>query len=634
MRTRLYAPEDPNIVTPPPLIPLRPDEPLPAWTPPPPPKVIVKVKKKFSWTVLFLGASAVFFFISVAASFLFLFHGGLTVSNNNVLITVQPSSSSIASGGTVQLLVTIENKNPAPISNADLSMDFPDGTLSADDLTSPLPRYVGTFGTIPAGATVTRTVQAVFFGSVNQSLSIPVSLQYNTPNSNALFTKDQNTALTITSSPLTISAQSISSVAPGQPFTIALSVRSNATTPLTNIAVSAEYPQGFTAQKVQLQNQSKTAQNITPTSAQPSFTIGTLAPGQQASIYITGIITGTDNDQKSFQFTVGTLKTDGSAGLAVAYASQTTNITVSKPFLAVSLSLNHGNTDPTVVVAGDPVSGMVTWINSLTTSLTNAQVSIALSGNAFDPSSVSTANGYFDSADNTLLYTSQTDNSLALLNSNNTGNGIFSLSTKSGTELAGITNPVIKLAVTVSGQPTGGTVETITNTLINTIEVATNLELASKIVHASGPFQNSGPVPPVPNQPTTYTVELSVSNTVNSVAGATATMILPPYVTFTGNMSPRDGSLSYNQTTHTVTWKIGDVDAGVGNKTPATTAAFQISFVPSTTQSGSSPILVGNQTLIGTDRFTEAQVGNTAPALTTQTTSDPSYNTAFGTVGN
>ena len=632
MRSRLYSTEAPATVTPPPLRPVQTEATQPAWEQPAP--LVVKAKKHFSWTVLFLGVSALFFVLAVGISFFFLVHGGLSVSSNNVIITVQPSTTSIASGGTVQLLVTIQNKNPAPISNADLSMNFPDGTLSADDLTSPLPRYVGTFGTIPAGGSITRTVQAVFFGSVNQSLSIPVTFQYNTPNSNALFTKQQNESLTITSSPLTITSQAVSSIASGQPFTIALSVRSNATTPLNNIAVTGQYPEGFTVQKVQLQLQSGTTKTLPTSTGSPVFTIGTLAPGQQTNINVTGFISGTDNTQGDFQFTVGTAKTDGTPGLSIAYASQSTNITISKPFLAVSLSINHGNTDPTVVTAGESVAGLVTWVNSLATSISNAQVSIALSGNALDPTKVQTANGFFDSSHDTILFTPQTETSLAMLGPSETGNGIFSLSTKTGAELNGVTNPVVKLAVTVTGQPTGSSAETITDTLTNTIQVATDLELASKIVHSSGPFPNSGPLPPVPNKETTYTVELSVSNTVNSIAGATATMILPPYVKFTGTMSPTDGSLSYNDADSTVTWKVGDVDPGTGISAPPITAAFQIAFVPSDSQSQSTPILVGNQTLTGTDRFTNAQVGNTAPALTTQTPSDPGYNNSFGTVGN
>jgi hypothetical protein len=111
-------------------------------------------------------------------------------------------------------------------------------------------------------------------------------------------------------------------------------------------------------------------------------------------------------------------------------------------------------------------------------------------------------------------------------------------------------------------------------------------------------------------------------------------MILPPYVSYTGQVTPNDGSVTYNASSNTVTWNIGAVPAGTGSSSKALAAAFQISFTPSVSQANTSPVLVGNQVLSGTDRFTDTQVGNTAQALTTQTTGDPAYQPTFGTVGN
>jgi hypothetical protein len=621
LRSRLYAQNAPAAFATP-QVSQAPQAPVTqsTWTPPPPPKP----KKPFSWTVLFLVIAAGFFIIAAGVSSFFLLHGFSTVSNNNILITVQ-GPTSLASGSVAPLVVTIQNKNPAAITGADIAMTFPDGTRSAGDLTQPLVRYANTIGTIPAGGSVSFTVQAVLFGSVNQSITIPATFQYHTANSNALFVKQQNYTFTITSSPLSITAQTTGNTASGQPFTINLAVSSNAATPLDNIAVSAQYPFGFTAQKVQVDKGSASSS---------LYVLGTLAPGEQRHITVTGTLTGSENDQRDFQFTVGTQKTDGTQGLSVAYASDTSTITITKPFLNVSLALNHADTDPAVVISGEPISGLMAWTNSLSTALANAQVTVKLSGNALDGSSVPTQNGFYDSSTNTISFTQQTVPGLAVLNPGDTGTGTFTLSTKTGAAFNALRNPIIQLSVSIAGLPNGGSQESITNTLTKTIQVATDLELASRIVHSTGPFPNTGPWPPVPNSPTTYTVLMSVTNTVNSIGGASATMILPSYVTFTGKVTPTDGSLTYDDSTRTVTWNIGDVAAGTGFGTQPTTAAFQISYTPSVSQSQTSPILVGNQTLTGTDRFTSAQVGNTAPALTTQAATDPAYKNAFGTVGN
>ena len=637
LRSRLYSTKAPQAFSEPTLHSRDslPDSQIPhtessTWTPPLPPPP----KKPISWTFIFLGF-AVLFFIVAGGIAAYLFWGGIrTVSNDNVIITVQ-GPTSIASGSSIPLVVTIQNKNPAAITDANITIDFPDGTRSPDTVTQPLTRYTNTIGTVPAGGTVTRTVQAVLFGSVNQTVNIPITFEYHTANSNASYQKTQSFGYTITSSPITITTQTTDSVASGQPFDVVLTIRSNATTPLTNVAVNTQYPFGFTVQNITSDSSSKTSTVKKLATIAPSttfFALGTLAPGELRTIAITGILTGNEKDQRDFQFTAGTQNTDGSATLGVAYASQSSTIIIAKPFLAVGLSLNHDSTDPTVVSGGKVVSGLVTWANSLTTTISNPQITVSLTGSALDPLSIIADSGYYNSSANSILFNSQTQNGSTVLNPGETGSGNFTFSAKSGPALEALRNPTIQLAVSIAGLPTGGSAENITSTLVHTVKIATDLELASRITYSVGPFKNSGPWPPIPNTPTTYTVQMAITNTVNSVGGATATMILPPYVTYTGATSPSDGSITYDDASRTVTWKAGDIPAGT--LTRPTIGAFQISFTPSVSQSQTNPVLVGNQTLVGTDRFTTTQVGNTAPALTTQAATDPAYRQSFGTVGN
>jgi hypothetical protein len=623
MRERLYAQQETSTFTTPSLRTQQQQtspqhDPSVVWTPPPPPKPI----KPINWTLLFLGGAVGFFILAGGISLIFLSQGGRSVSSDKIAITVQ-GPTSIASGTVVPLVVTIDNHNPAGITSVDVTLDFPDGTRSANDVTQPLVRYTDSPGVIPKGGSITRTASAVFFGNANQSITVPVTLTYHTTNSNAQFIKKQNYTFTITSSPLTITSQAVSAVAAGQPFTVAVSVRSNATTPLENIAVVAQYPTGFTLQSVKGKG--------VDASAAPLFALGTLAPGEQRNFTITGTMTGSTNDQRAFQFTIGTAKPDGSPNLSVAYASQTMSIGLSKAFLDATLSVNHADADPAVVSAGDPVAGLVSWVNTLTGPITNGVVTVSFSGNALDTNSINAANGFYNSSSNSLSFSSQTEPTLASLNPGDAGSGGFTFSTKPAAALRALRNPTIQLSVAVSGQTDNGS-QTITKIATRTVQIATTLALSSRVVHASGPFTNSGPLPPVPNQATTYTVLLSVSNTTNSVGGASATMILPSYVTFTKQISPTDGSLTYDERSRTVTWKVGDVPAGTDANPLA--ASFQISFTPSTSQRNTAPTLVGNQTLTGTDRFTKAQVGNVAQALTTETVTDSGYQQAFGTVAN
>ncbi len=233
-----------------------------------------------------------------------------------------------------------------------------------------------------------------------------------------------------------------------------------------------------------------------------------------------------------------------------------------------------------------------------------------------------------------MLFTSDTNQSLAQLQPGDSGTGTFSFSTKTGSVLAALRNPTITATISVAGRRLNesNVPEAISSTLVRTIQVATDLSLISKAQHTGGPFKNTGPWPPESDKETTYTISWSLVNTVNSVGGASVSATLPLFVRFTGAISPSDGSLSYNDATRTVTWNAGDVPAGTGISGNARTVSFQVALLPSVSQQGTSPVLMNAPTVTGTDRFTQKQLSTVGTLLTTQTTSDPAYQASFGQV--
>lgn len=590
------------------------------WQAPPPPKQ-KPPRKPISVATWFLIGASLFLLVAMGVAAFFLFSGVRLVSSDKIDLSFEQGPSSIASGTAVPLIVTVTNHNPTEITNTSISIDFPDGTRSATDVSQPLGRYTDTFGSIPANGTASKTVQAVLFGSVNQQITIPVTFQYRTENSNAVFTKQQNYTFTITSSPLTITAVTPSSVASGQPFSIDVTVRSNATTPLDTIAVSAQYPSGYSPSRMG-----------SATTTGPLFKLGTLKPGEEKKFTLSGALSGTDNTQRNFEFTVGTLKNDGTNSLALGYASSENTVTVTKPFLSATLSLNNSSDDPLVVSAGQGINGAVSWANTLTSGITNGQITVRLAGNALNTTSVTASNGFYDSAHGSVVFSRDTAPGLAHLNASDTGTGTFSITTKSGAAFSSLRQPTIQVSVGVSGTPDGSASQSIASTLTRTIHISTDLLLSTKILHSTGSFANSGPFPPLANQSTTYTVQLGVTNDVNDVAGAKVSMILPSYVTFTGQTSPSDGSIVYDSSTHTVTWKVGDIPAGTVAK--PVVGSFQVSLLPSTSQVGQSVVLVQNQLLTGTDRFTNTTVQYTGQAVSTSDDTDPGFKPEFGNVTN
>jgi hypothetical protein len=566
----------------------------------------------------FLIVALAFFLVTGGGALAYLIWGGRIVSTSNVNVAVQ-GPTTIASGDTVPLLVTIENRNPVAMHHATLTITFPDGTKSADDQTQPLTSYTEDLGDIPSGGKIEQPVRAALFGSEGQQVTLPITIEYRTDNSSAVFVKHKQYDFAITSSPISLSVTSLAQASAGQSVTVDVTVRSNATAPLDNVGIVATYPSfGF----------AYASGNPTPSTGS-TFYLGTLAPGEERHISITGVVSGEENDERTFSFSAGTLTSNAAAQLATSYTTKEATMRLTKPFLATTLTINRDTAEVPVIQGGVSTQAVITWTNTLPTPVTNAHILVKLSGDALDPTTVA-SNGFYRSTDNTVLFDASTIPGLAKLEPGDSGQGIITFTPKRLSIGSSLKTPSLTFAVSVSGQrlSESNVPETLTSTLSRTAKVGTNLSLVSRIVHTAGPFKNSGPWPPAANSETTYTVLYTLSNAGNDVGGATITAALPSYVRFTGATSAGQGTITYDDTTRTVSWTVGDVPAG----TKSVTAAFQIGFTPSITQSGTSPVLLFAQQVSGTDKFTQHSISGSVSELTTQTTSDPAYSVIDGNV--
>ena len=581
------------------------------WTPPVPPLRTQK-KSRISWAAIFLGVAALFFIAAVASATYFLVFGGRSISTDRIVI-IPDGPVSIGSGDTVTLLVSVENRNPVTAREAALTIEFPDTARSPEDETMPLTHYEDTMGDILSGETGTRSVQVVLFGSENERVVIPIRFEYRIEGSNAVFVKEATYEVLITSSPLSIRAEAVSEAAAGQPLTFAVTVRSNAKEPLEDVAVFAQYPFGFTARRGE----------------GPVFPVGRLDPGEEKTIAVSGTLAGENSDERVFRFTAGISRGAGTSILAVSYSTVATTITLAKPFLQATLSLNRDSGNAPVIKVGESVQGVVSWVNTLSTPVLDGQVSVKLAGTALDATSISAFGGFYRSSDTTIIYSRETDGGLGNLVPGATGSGSFNFRTKSAAALAGMRNPTITATISVAGRRVGesNVPENISSSITRTIKVGTDLSLAARSLYSTGAFKNTGPWPPVADQETTYTIDLSLKNTVNAVADATVSGVLPSYVRYVGATSPSDGTVSYNAATRTVTWRSGEIAEGASD-----TAAFQVALLPSASQRGTSPVLMSSIQATGVDRFTQKALSVSQSDITTQTIADPAYAQGKGEV--
>ncbi|MDE1919671.1 MAG: hypothetical protein KGH56_03160 [Patescibacteria group bacterium] len=613
-RARLYAPDAATRVNRRPPTPSEGDTVPHAWKENKLPDVLPhRGERHVRLAGIFFMASLVFFLVSLGSVAYFFFYGGNSVSTDQISIDVQ-GPTAISGGDTVPLSLAITNKNPVAIENATIEIDFPDGTRDANNVLAAYPRYIENIGTLPSGATVTRSVKAVLFGGAGQSFSLPVSLSYGASGSTAVFVKKSSFPITVSSTPLSVSVDSLSETVSGKPITFTLTVRSNATVPLSNVILSTAFPFGFSVQ----------SSSVPLTGS--SFLIGTVLPGSQKTITLTGTLSGQDKDVRVFHFTVGTAKTPQDPTLAVSYMTQEATVAIAAPFISTSLSINGNSGDAVVMAPGDRQNVSVSYTNTLPTSVTNATVAITISGSAIDYGSISAQSGFYRSSDHTIVFSPDTDPALTTLAPGASGVGAFSFSTLPTSALA--PSPTVTFAISVSGTRVGQTnvPEQVSASVTKTAKVSTAVALSAASLHSSGPLATSGPIPPRADTATTYTILWSVQNQGSAVAGGTVSAALPSYVSYTG-ATAGSGSFSYDASSRIVTWSTGDLAQGGSAQ-----GAFQLSLTPSTSQKGTAPVLVKAASFSGYDRFAGVSVSASADPVTTETKQDPGYAAANANV--
>jgi hypothetical protein len=149
--------------------------------------------------------------------------------------------------------------------------------------------------------------------------------------------------------------------------------------------------------------------------------------------------------------------------------------------------------------------------------------------------------------------------------------------------------------------------------------------LATKALYYSGPFKNTGPIPPKAEEETTYTVVWTVSNTTNSISRAMVRATLPPWVKFAGSIFPGAEDLSYNASSKEITWNIGKIQKATGISSPGREVAFQIIFLPSLSQVNTQPVLINDAILTGFDDFANVNVRVNKNSLNTRLANDPEF---------
>lgn len=496
----------------------------------------------------------------------------------------------IEGGEQTPLSVTLRNRNTAALENGKITLLYKQGNGAQDEQEKKQEKI--DIGTIATGAVIKKDFTVSLYGSESETRDLTLKLEYNVAGSNAIFTKIITTQVILKTPPVSVSINGPDKLSIGQNGTYTFVVKNNSATTSISSVLTLLMPNNFTVESI----------DPKPIQRSMSWGVNPLSKGGTQTVTIIGSFSGKQGDIGTLSAKVGS-RGDSLSDIGIVYSSIATDVTLraSPLVLAMNISNEVGVND--VIKYGDKTRLVLSYSNGSLEPLEDLSIVITLSGDAVVYSSVDPTTGYYDSIAKTITWNKATFPDFAVIPPNGQG----TLQILLPIVAKGTNSPSLKIAVT--GVATSKAVDDVVSTVTKNYAVSGSASLVASTQYKTSSFANTGPIPPRPNQETTYTANLRVSAQ-NAIGNTKVSFTLPAYVTWRNVTSGQ--SVVYESKTRTVTWNIGHIDQG-----KSVMVDVGLSVRPSQSHVGQSPVITSGIILDADEEASRIHLKSTLSPLTT-----------------
>lgn len=512
-----------------------------------------------------------------------------TVSSNAIDM-VTDMKPYVEGGEQVPITISINNRNTVALQEAVLTLSYEKGVGVSEEQQKVSEKRV--IGTIPPNLMQKQSFVILLYGEEAASRDIVAKLEYKVPGSSALFSKVLTTTAVLKTPPVGVHVDGPDILSPGQLGTYTVTVRNNISTSSVAFRVSILLPDSFKKDFI----------DPPGTSRDTIWDIPTLMPGEEKVITVRGSFSGTAEQINTIRAIVGSGK--GAADIAVVYSSDKKEVSLRTTPLTISIRAETDKGTGDVLRFGDRATVLVTYENKSANTLRNVEIKASISGDGAVYEGISSDNGFYNSEAKTILWNKSTLPELAtvLPGTKKELRMYVPVITK------GTSNPSLK--ITIDGTADDKEIGDVITSSTKNFAIQGSASINGWTSYRESSFVNAGPVPPVANKDTTYTLHL-VASAQNTLSGTKVSFILPIYVMW-GNQVTQGEKITYTSATRTVVWDIGQMSSG-----QAKTADMQVSVKPSQSHVGTAPTITSGITLEGQETESRARIRNTISPLTT-----------------
>ena len=406
--------------------------------------------------------------------------------------------------------------------------------------------------------------------------------------------------------PLNLEFDLPSKIESGKEAQFSLNYYSNIDYTFSDLSIITEYPAEFEFLEANPQALEKT-----------EWRIASLKKTEGGRIKIKGKFAGEVGNFLNFKARVGLWQ----KGEFILLKEINKDVGLINPLLYISQRIN-GVSDY-IASPGEKLHYEIFFRNIGSTPFENQFLLVRLDGAAFDLNTVKTDSGEVQTADNLIIWDWKQVPELRLLDIQEEGKVEFEVQLKD-TWASQETNVIIKDKVNISQ------ISQEFQTKVNS-----KLEVLQKGYFTDPIFGNSGPIPPVAGQPTTYTINWQVKNFYNDVKDVKVRATLSQGVALTGKISPDSeiSKFSFDSNSREIVWTVAnDLAAGTGVLNTPPNVSFQISLTPNISQEGKTITLINEANINGEDQWTGKIIQGTAPLIDTTLPDDPAVNEQQGII--
>lgn len=496
--------------------------------------------------------------------------------------------------------VFFKNENRKDLKDVQLLLNYPENfkikersDLKVDNPTNSRINI----GTLKANSGGDITLKGSFIAVKDITVYLNATLQYSPGSSSSVFQSKGQLGVNVKSSSLFLEIQAPMEAVGGNKVDYVIDYRNLTTEYLDKIRIKADYPEGF----------SFVSSDPAPSENNGVWYLGSLEPGKNGKIVISGTMDGTDGESKTVKAYIGYT---GENGEFIISDQKEKSTKMTSTMLSIGQSINNGA--ETTVDAGESLEYKIRYKNNGNISLKDAIVTLEIDSLVLDFSKLESNGGFYEASKKMITWKAAEIPELADLAPGQEGKITFSVPVLDRIPIGNSNDKNFTIVSTAKidspSIPTPiGSNKTIASNRME-LKLNSRVVLEVKGYYEDINIENSGPIPPKNGQETTYTMHWKIINVSNDISGARVVSYVPSGVKWTGKIYPEGESINFNERTNQIEWEVGNLKNGVGIIESVREVSFQISVTPQINQVGKALILLNPSVLTANDVFTNKEI--------------------------